>query len=306
MPCYKPIDGYRSKTVNATGKRSIVFNISEGYSDLRVTIPCGRCIGCKLERSRVWAVRCYHESTRHKENCFITLTYDEQNLPQDQSLKIADFQRFMKRLRKLAHPKTIRFFHCGEYGEKGGRPHYHACIFGFDFEDKTLWKERNDQKYYVSEKLKELWPQGHSTIGEVTFESAAYVARYITKKQTGKGSEIYYERIDPDTGEISEIQREYVTMSRRPGIGKAWFESFKTDAFPHDFVVVRGKRMKPPRYYLDQLEKENATKVRSIKLKRQSIGKKLTDDNTHDRRLVKEYLQYERLKKLKREYEETP
>ena len=117
----------------------------------------------------------------YDDNCFITLTYSNQHIPADGSLDVRVFQKFMKRLRKR-FGDGIRFYHCGEYGSLLGRPHYHACLFNFDFPDKYLWKENNGQKLYRSPSLEELWPYGYSSIGTVTFESAAYVARYILKR----------------------------------------------------------------------------------------------------------------------------
>ena len=151
-------------------------------------VPCGQCIGCRLERSRQWAIRCVHEASLHTDNCFITLTYSPDCLPSDGSLNHDDFQKFFKRLRKHIAPKKIRYYMCGEYGEdlqqpsKLGRPHFHACLFGLDFDDKQLYIVRDDVKLYTSATLEKIWGKGFVTIGDVTFESAAYVARYIAKK----------------------------------------------------------------------------------------------------------------------------
>ena len=142
MPCYNPLKGYRSRTLNASGKRSIVFNLREGYVDQPIEVPCGQCIGCRLERSRQWAVRCVHEASLYKNNCFVTLTYSDDKLPSDGSLHFDHFQKFMKRLRRFYDDSRIRFFHCGEYGEQYSRPHYHCCLFNFDFVDKKFWKKR--------------------------------------------------------------------------------------------------------------------------------------------------------------------
>ena len=200
MPCYHPLKGYKSKERNKSGKRSIVFNIKEGLYDQHVTVPCGQCIGCRLERSRQWAIRCSHEAQMHEKNCFITLTFSDEHLPEDRSVDVRHFQLFMKRLRKR-YGDGIRFFHCGEYGDHFGRPHYHACIFNHDFEDKKIWKQSGSGEIiYRSASLEELWPYGYSSVGEVTFESAAYVARYITKKVTGDPAQEHYEYIDPKSG----------------------------------------------------------------------------------------------------------
>lgn len=304
MPCYRPLRGYRSRDRNPSGKRSIVFNSKEGFGDVRVEVPCGQCIGCRLERSRQWALRCMYESKLYEDNCFLTLTYSDENLPPFSSLRVEDFQKFMKRLRFEFSDRSIRFFHCGEYGERFKRPHYHALLFNFDFADKEYYKTVNGNGYFKSKTLERLWPLGHSMIGAVTFESAAYVARYITKKITGPEAEEHYSVIDPGTGEVVVRKPEYVTMSRRPGIGKGFFEKFKSDFYPSDFVVVeRGKkmvRMQPPKFFDAQLAPEELARVQA---KRKVGAAKHVDNNTRDRLEVREIIQYQRAKELRRSYE---
>lgn len=152
MPCYFPMQGFRSKTLTDNGKRKIVFSKNQGFEDLPVTLPCGQCIGCRLEHSRQWAIRCLHEASLHEHNCFLTLTFDDEHLPKSESLDVRDLQLFMKRLRK-EYGKGIRFYACGEYGEKYYRPHYHLCLFNHDFHDKYLWKMSNDKPLYRSKSL---------------------------------------------------------------------------------------------------------------------------------------------------------
>ena len=122
MACYHPIIMYRSRTGRnpKTGKWPLVLNPSQGYSDLQVVVPCGKCIGCRLDKSREWSIRCVNEASLHDKNCFITLTYDDDHLPGDRSLHVEHFQKFMKRLRWHSDV-LIRFLHCGEYGAKNGR-----------------------------------------------------------------------------------------------------------------------------------------------------------------------------------------
>lgn len=313
MPCYHPLKGYRSKIVNPSGKRSIVFNKNEGYADRPVELPCGQCMGCRLQRSKQWAIRMLHEAKMHDQNCFVTLTYDEDHLPKDGTLVVSDFQNFLKRLReqkryeetKNKQPHSpIRFFHCGEYGETYARPHYHACLFNYDFPDKVAYKKVNGNQYYTSQTLERLWGKGITMIGAVTYESAAYVARYITKKVTGERAQWFYSEIDETTGEIiREIKPEYVTMSRRPGIGKTWFEKYKNDVIPHDHVIINGKKQKTPKFYLKQIELENQKAFIKIKYERMVGKQKHKDEMTTERLLVKEDIQYLKSKKLIRVYE---
>lgn len=221
-----------------------------------------------------------HEAQLHQDNCFLTLTYDDEHLPPGGSLDRSAFPAFIKRLRtsqrvKVARPDapgkwrwfypSIRYFHCGEYGDRYGRPHYHACVFGFDFEDKQLVAVRNQLPVWSSQLLRELWPFGVHEIGSVTFESAAYVARYIMKKVRGNGPEAEkkaarYLAVDGETGEVFSREPEYATMSRRPGIGAGWFAQFSSDVYPHDQLVARGSVMRPPRYY-DKLLADQAPDV---------------------------------------------
>jgi len=296
MPCYSPLKAYRAKSINPSGKRGIVFNTNDGYIDMPVELPCGQCIGCRLEKSRQWALRCVHENSLHQDSCFLTLTYDENNLPYDGGLDKTHFQKFMKRYRKHVEPQKIRFFHCGEYGDETKRPHYHALIFGHDFEDKQLHRQNaNKDNLYISDTLATLWPYGFSLIGAITFESAAYVARYIMKKQTGEKAKEHYTRIDPDTGEFFEIEPEYTTMSRRPGIGQGWYEKYGKETYRDDFIIQRGMKMQPPKYYDEQYPD-----IKVIKSKRIRRAKEKRADNTPERLRVKENCKYAQIRALKR------
>lgn len=302
MPCFKPLQGYRSLQVNPSGRRSIVFSPAAGYKDLPVEVPCGQCVGCRLERSRQWAIRCVHESQLHFDNAFITLTYDDGHLPPGGTLVKADFQKFMKRLR-ARQPKDhrMKYYMCGEYGTQSGRPHYHACLFGYDFPDRVKYTERNGVSLYTSEVLQSLWTYGFSTVGDVTFESAAYVARYIMKKITGEAAAEHYHAVDSRTGELTQVIPEYNDMSRRPGIGADWYKRFKDDLFPEDECIVRGRKMKVPRYYSKIFEQEEPTEHRKVRRGRIEKAAKHASDNTRERLEVKEAVAKARLNQLKRE-----
>jgi hypothetical protein len=184
----------------------------------------------------------------------------------------------MKRLRHKHRGEKIRFFHCGEYGETLGRPHYHAIIFGYDFRNKDSYIIGEGSNYQIkgSEELEELWPFGFHAIGDVNFESAAYVARYIVKKITGEKALEHYCDIDKETGEIlRERKPEYTTMSRRPGIASDWIKKYHTDVYPSDEVIVRGKEVKPPRYYDRQYELINEEAMKKVRGRRMNISEKI-------------------------------
>lgn len=244
-----------------------------------------------------------HEASLYEDNCFITLTFNEESLQARENpntVDVTDFQKFMKRLRKK-YGKGIRFFHCGEYGDKYGRPHYHACIFNHDFDDRRLYSVRDEVRLYTSESLQELWPFGFSSVGDVTFDSAAYVARYIMKKVNGKNAWHHYSDIDFDTGEIINQRRpEYTTMSRRPGIGKGWYDLYKKDLYPHDRVVMNGVKMNVPKFYDKQLEKENPYQLEDLKAERVENAKLYQEDNTPERLRVKERIKQRKLNQLPR------
>nr|QJB19241.1 MAG: replication initiator protein [Microvirus sp.] len=304
MPCTRPLRGYRSKDLNNSGKRSIVFNQNEGCPDLPpVDLNCGQCTYCRVEKSRKWAVRCMHEASLYDANSFITLTYAPEHLPPHNSLNHRDFQLFMKRLRKQLAPRTIRYFMCGEYGEKYSRAHYHACIFNYDFPDKKLVKQEGENQYYDSPELTDLWEKGKTQVGNLTFKSAAYVARYITKKITGPDAWQAYQNIDLSTGEIlAERTPEYAQPSRGPGIGKGFYLKHKGDLYPSDFIIVNGVKQKIPKFYDKIFEHEHPDEHEYVVEKR----KILTQTKAkvpHERLMTIEEIQDLKLVQLKRGYE---
>ena len=114
--------------------------------------------------------------------------------------------------------------------------------------------------------LTKLWGKGHCSVGALTFESAAYVSRYIMKKVNGKLAKFHYEAIDYETGEIFNLKPEYVTMSRMPGIASEWFKRFHRDVYANkkDFITVRGRKMRPPKFYDNLLKKLDPTLMEDI------------------------------------------
>lgn len=329
MPCYKPLTAYQSHLEKTfSGKTKIYFDeysADQGpgtFEEMR--LPCGQCLGCRMDRSKQWALRCWHEASLYTNNCFITLTFDDGHLNDRKSLVRSDFPKFMKRLRKaykgmeyvkpvsgVSNDYPIRFFHCGEYGDKMSRPHHHACLFNFDFTDKEEWQTKKGVTLYRSPSLEKLWPDGFSTIGEVTFESAAYVARYITKKVNGQNAAAHYYRLDengvnPDTGECGEpyyLEPEYVTMSMRPGIAGGWFKKQPGDIFPKDYATVGGRKFKTPRYYDKLYERYDSAAMADIKTKRKACALLAKPDNTVERLRAKSDVAFARNKRLVREYE---
>jgi len=297
MTCYSPLKGYEHP------EDGIVFKRMK-EAGTAIDVACGQCMGCRIDRSKEWAARIVHESQMHEENTFVTLTYDQENLPHDGSLNKAHFQKFMKRLRSQNQNNKIRYFHCGEYGEKLSRPHYHACLFGIDFDDKEPYRVDNDIITYTSLKLEQLWGKGFCSLGELNYQTAAYTSRYIMKKVTGKKAEEHYMRVDPTTGEIYNLEPEYVTMSLKPGIGYDWYQKYKTDVFPDECPVPgRGVYKNVPKYYDTLLEREDEDTYRAIKKLRRKYHASKCEDYT-PRRLEDRYkVKKAQLKMLKRGYE---
>lgn len=217
-------------------------------------------------------MRCVHESQLHTRNCFITLTYNDESLPEFGSLHKPHLQAFWKRLRH--HKGRFRYYACGEYGDNTQRAHYHACIFGLDFDDKTEFRKIGEHTLYLSDELTEIWGHGNTSIGELTFETAAYTARYVTKKLSKGQSR--YNRLDPQTGEIIPLAQTFSVMSLRPAIGRRWLERYHTDIYgaDKDFIVMRGKRMKPTRYYdsvYDKIDPEHLAIIKSNRVNNRDI-----------------------------------
>lgn len=267
-----------------------------------VQVACGRCVGCRTDYSKGWAARCMHEASLHSENCFLTLTYNDCHLPPDGGLKKGHFQDFIKRLRRSLGRKKISYFHCGEYGADLGRPHYHALIFGHDFPDKRFHTRRNGHTVWISKTLDDLWTHGFCEIGTVTYQSAGYIARYTLKKITGQEAPGWYQKLDVNTGEFTPVPAEYLTMSRRPAIAKRWMENFHSDVFPCDFMVVDGKRVKPPRYYDKQLKQISEARLTDVKKARfkKSVLPGVRANSTPSRLRVREIVKWAALSQTKR------
>lgn len=334
MPCYHQLNGWQHPEVlTEKGKKKVFFLKKPGpYPGMvECPVPCGQCRGCRHAKALEWTIRCVHESTLHKGNSFITLTFNDENLNRKGTLVEDDFKNFMKRLRKyFLNPPIffskeeknlwyeafgIRFYHCGEYGEDLARPHHHAIIFNQTFPDKKPWKEN----LYRSEALERCWSKqikksqikkykkenvfqehgkfytklGYSTIGSANYDTIAYVARYVVKKITGKLAPDHYQGRLP----------EYNSMSTTPGIARRWYELYKqTDVFPRDYILLRGKRLKVPKYYSKCYDLTNPDEYGTIRDMRIQNAK--NNPNYHpDRLKAAEKIQIARDSQIKRKYE---
>ena len=287
-------------------------------------VGCGHCLGCRLAYSHMWAMRIVHEASLHEfdgGNCFITLTYRDktecetydqlkngQYVPDDWSLHKSHFQKFMKRLRKAFPDNKIRYFAVGEYGRKcehgidltkydcplcnTGRPHFHACIFNLSFSDLEAYQSDNAVTRYTSPTLEKIWGYGFVDVGELTYNSAAYCAKYILKKVRAVVCDHHYMKFD-EYGVVTFITPEFTMMSRgnasskgkRCGIGAGWFDRYRDDVFPSDETPVPGFGVMKgvPRYYYEMLKEDDPEMYEQIKKKRLQWMFENKEEFTHRR-----------------------
>lgn len=328
MACYIPLPATRK-----AGGGILIWSRLNPPKTFDLTIPCGQCIGCRLDRAKHWGTRIMHEAQLHRLNSFITLTYSDETLAQRaysnepegditpsaelaayaqlsqaqkglHSLRPRDVVLFMKRLRFDQQDKQlskVKYYLVGEYGDKYGRPHYHIALFGEDFSgDRKIWRTSGSYTCYRSPRLEKLWPHGNSEIGELTIESAMYVGSYILKKINGKKADDHYKRTNA-RGENYWLEPEFAYISN--GIGKEWLRKYHADVYPHDYVVRDGMQFKPPRYYDNLLGTWDPTTLAQIKATREERAKELADDNTPARLAVKETVTMARMATKKRNLE---
>lgn len=288
-------------------------------------IPCGKCIGCRLDYSREWANRIIVESKEYPKNTcwFLTLTYNDENIPTKSiinketgeekigiTLYKKDVQEFIKKLRRHYEYKYnhtgIRYFLAGEYGEKTNRPHYHACIFNMPIMTEMILFKKNEigQPIWTNEKIEKIWGKGFITIGRLSWETAAYTARYIMKKQKGENAEWFYKN--------QAKNPEFTLMSRKPGIGKKYYDDNKEKIYKYDEIIIeRGNKpikAKPPKYYDKLYDITNHDELQIIKAKRKEIMEK-TENNKDkkttltraERRIIQERTNEEKNRKLIRD-----
>lgn len=248
----------------------------------------------------------------HTHNSFLTLTYNDENLPENGSLNHEHFQKFIRSLR-ITTGKKIRFYMCGEYGAKYQRPHYHALLFGHKFPDEKLHRMSNNNPIFRSAILEKAWPHGYSEIGAVTYKSAAYTARYILKKHQNEKHD--REITNHDTGEITvlrgtrpikapdQLKPEYTNMSLKPGIGATYLKKYISDIFPGDKIILPdGKTASVPKYYRELLRREHPELAE--KLKQDRIEKaKQNPNNTKARLKTRESIKTKQAKRLIRTME---
>ena len=322
MVCYHPLhafrdgltrDGKQNYKITSNKVKSVSFDkvtnhwyMSEDknkYSNNEyIDIPCGRCVGCRLDYSRDWATRCMLEAQYHSRTMFLTITYDDEHVPHSSyvqpetgeirdilTLSPRDFTLFMKRLRYYyfeKYKKELRFFACGEYGSSTFRPHYHAIVFNLDLDDlKEVKKSRSGFPLYQSDLVDKAWDKGYVLLSDNNWQTSAYTARYIMKKQKGDDADFYDEY---------NVEPEFVRMSRMPGIARQYYDDHKKDIYKNDEIILNdGMTVKPPKYFDDLYADEFPNEFEEVRNKRIEAAK-ISDD-------VKEILYGDKYLRLERE-----
>lgn len=304
MACYHPMAAWQKAdgTVIIHGDirdtdwkhnpKSLLAKGINPITDKQLVIPCGQCVGCRLEYSRQWADRCYLEAKMHQHNYWLTLTYDEDSIKSllkrsvrrdtGEIVKVPMLNKrhlvgFIKRLREHWKRKYniegIKYYGCGEYGTLNHRPHYHISIFGLDIPDLDLWYTRDGFPTFKSEEINRIWGMGRVTINRNTWQTSAYTARYMLKKLKGREAKEAYEE--------AGVEPEFAICSRKPGIGRSYYEAHKEEIYANDgitFLKAKGgaTTRKPPRYFDRLYQAENPEKFQEYQEARQKIAKKKT------------------------------
>lgn len=274
MPCQAPIPAWQPVTGG-----QLQFNApTNGRAYHKIDIPCGYCILCREEEARQQAVRITHEASLYDHNAFITLTYDDEHLPEHNSLNYHDLKKFIKRVRKrLGH---FRYYAVGEYGDRTNRPHYHLCVFGHGFNTDKIIIRETPTRLWTQTWLQLAWGLGNVSIGALTFETARYTASYVTKKLRSKQT---YVRVDTETGLL--VPLEQPKSLKTDNLGKRWLHKWMDQVIQHDYVIINGKRQKPPKAYDKWLKELSPSTVEDIKKERKRKAKqnKLSEQQRHAR-----------------------
>lgn len=309
MSCTSPLKAYW----RSASRDAITFDVAKSATRIPFALPCGQCLGCRMEKARQWGLRCLNEAKMWPSSYYVTMTYNSDYMPLGGTVCLRDVQLFMKRLRKAAtgvpweNPltgkitKSPRFFLGAEYGDDNRRPHYHALLFNVRFDDlREHGKNGRGEILYTSAHMSRLWGDGGGTfgfctLGAVTFESAVYCAKYALKqiklsdKSTPAAREEWERRYvvyDAD-GLVYERDREFAVMSRCPGIGALYYEKYGQEIRDHDNVVVAGREVRPPRYYDTKSDAIDPARFAVVKSKRKRQAVLAKPDNTPERLAVK-------------------
>lgn len=299
MACFHPLEAWR-----VPGERKLVFSpsVKQRQAGERLNVPCGQCFGCRVDHAASNALRMQHELRYHDRASFVTLTYSDAELPALGDLVYADIQAAYHRIRKALGP--FRHYTAGEYGERTGRAHWHAAIFGIAFErGDPRGKSEAGAICYDSPQLEKLWGKGRVTVGDLTPESMSYVARYVQKKLNGPAAEDAYTVVDEDGVILGQRRAPFARSSNRPGIGARFVEEYAADLLVKGCVVMRGGLEAPlPAYYERLLLRDplHADRMQDYKDARGAFDAKRAADNTPERLAVREEVARAKRRRLKR------
>lgn len=256
MPCFFPVPTYRCRRTDVLSHNPHAFP-----DPILGKRKCWYCLGCRLDRSRGWGIRCMHEAGEYELNSFLTLTYDDANLEKVRhSLSLEEITGFLHRYRKVVwrkHKRRFRFYYCGEYGEERKRPHYHVLIFGHRPDD-LVRLPRKGLPLFKSDEVFSAWKRGFVSVGDVTYESAAYCAQYVSKKRYGKDADAFYKSL----GLVPEFSHQ---SKQAGGLGYRWIMRHMSEVYSSDEVILRGKPMRPPPYYDRIFERVDAEGYAKLK-----------------------------------------
>lgn len=304
MSCFRPVTAWKPLDGGA-----LVF--SERKNCREIKIRCLGCIGCRADHREAWALRNYCESKMWDHSYFLTPTYAPDHLPMHGSLVPSHMSDFIRALRRPSRLGALRYFFCGEYGDRFGRPHYHALIFGPEIPDlRKVNSVYAKADVFRSELVSAAWPHGDVVIGRMSYSAARYVAGYVNKKVRGKAADEHYSRVDDATGEIVQIEPEFVRMSlgrgssARPGlggIGLPWLRKYWKDIYAtgHDAIIVDGSKKPVPRYFADQMDAilgAESVLMDDVEYRRQKAAEQRADDNSPERLAVREQVAMARVK----------
>lgn len=299
MKCLDPVRMYRGDNGTVSHVLHKVNSVKDEFFR-----PCGLCINCRLRRAEGNAIRMVHESKFHDEKCFLTLTYDDSKIPPRSSLRYDDVTKFIKRLRKslesTKYDKSLSYYRVGEYGGSNHRPHYHMVLFGINFLNLDLKYLGNsnyvkksalvsDRMYYKSSYVSDCWSHGFVDVGPVDMSTCYYTAKYVTKKLYAKTAD-YSDWLLPERS----------SSSKKNPIGKRWIEKYYTDVYPHDYVVLDGKKLQPPRYYDDWLKLNHPSLWSVVSSKRLLSASEITHLDYYDL-MAKQTIQLESQKRFTRD-----
>lgn len=289
MKCTRPIYALDLGIDKSTGKRKIkilpkrvdlssLSQLHDRYDSFHqkssvLALPCGKCLACRLNKAKEWAVRCVLEASLYSSNYFITLTYNDDNQRFTSKAVLEDLKKFIKKLRYRS--KGVRYFGCIEHGSKNGRLHAHLILFNLELDDL----HSIGSNLFESKIIDDIWPFGFHYIGEVTYSSCNYVARYTTKKV------------------FNDVNDERILMSLKPGIGAEWFkdnitEVLDDDCIYGDFGNIKVSKM--PRYFEKLADALDPAKLTAVKDKRidNSLKFTLNEVITHSLQCVEELYDY--------------